>query len=146
MSDASKGSVSSEPITMSVGLLLLRVAAGAMMMVHGWSKLTGWSEMSVDFPDPMGVGHATSLALAIFGELVCAALLLPGVMTRLAAIPFSFTMIVAGFIVHGDDPWSRKELAMLYLATGIVIAIAGPGRLSVDALIAPKVKWGKWLL
>lgn len=134
-----------EPVTTSIGLLVLRVAAGAMMMVHGYAKLTGWSEMSEDFADPMGVGHATSLALAIFGELVCAALLLPGVMTRLAAIPFSFTMIVAGFIVHADDPWNRKELAMLYLATGIVIAIAGPGRLSVDAQIAPKVKWGKWL-
>ena len=135
-----------EPVTTSIGLLILRVAAGAMMMVHGYGKLTGWDEMSTDFPDPIGVGHATSLGLAIFGELVCSALLLPGLLTRFAAIPFSFTMIVAGFIVHGSDPWSRKELAMLYLVVGIVIAIVGPGRFSVDAQIAPNLKWGKWLV
>ena len=72
MGDTTK-TTSPEPTTISVALLLLRIAAGAMMMVHGWSKLSGYGEMSADFPDPLGVGHATSLALAIFGELVCAA-------------------------------------------------------------------------
>ncbi|MBX7194824.1 MAG: DoxX family protein [Sandaracinaceae bacterium] len=136
----------SEPTPISIALLLLRIAAGAMMMVHGGSKLSGWGEMSADFPDPLGVGHATSLALAIFGELVCAAALIPGVLTRLAAIPYTFTMVVAGVIVHAEDPWSRKELAMLYLVCGLVIAIAGPGRFSIDAQLAPKLKWGKYLV
>ncbi|MFO0708994.1 MAG: DoxX family protein [Sandaracinus sp.] len=136
----------SEPTPISIALLLLRIAAGAMMMVHGWSKLSGWGEMSADFPDPLGVGHATSLALAIFGELVCSAALIPGVLTRLAAIPYTFTMVVAGVIVHAEDPWSRKELAMLYLVCGLVIAIAGPGRFSIDAQLAPKLKWGKYLV
>jgi putative oxidoreductase len=137
---------SPEPTTISVALLLLRIAAGAMMMVHGWSKLSGYGEMSADFPDPLGVGHATSLALAIFGELVCAGALIPGVLTRLAAIPYTFTMIVAGLIVHADDPWGRKELAVLYLVCGVTLAIAGPGRFSVDAQLAPKLKWGKYLV
>ncbi len=137
---------SPEPTTISVALLLLRIAAGAMMMVHGWSKLSGYGEMSADFPDPLGVGHATSLALAIFGELVCAAALIPGVLTRLAAIPYTFTMVVAGLVVHADDPWGRKELAVLYLVCGLVLAIAGPGRFSVDAQLAPKLKWGKYLV
>ena len=145
MGDTTK-TTSPEPTTISVALLLLRVAAGAMMMVHGWSKLSGYGEMSADFPDPLGVGHATSLALAIFGELVCAAALIPGVLTRLAAIPYTFTMIVAGLVVHADDPWGRKELAVLYLVCGVVIALAGPGRFSVDAQLAPKLKWGKYLV
>jgi putative oxidoreductase len=145
MSEPTK-TTTSEPTTISVALLLLRVAAASMMMVHGWSKASGWSEMSVDFPDPLGVGHATSLALAIFGELVCAAALIPGVLTRLAAIPYTFTMIVAGLIVHADDPWGRKELAVLYLVCGVVIAVAGPGCFSVDAQLAPKLAWGKYLV
>ena len=134
-----------EPLPVSVALLLLRMAAGAMMMVHGWSKATGYAEMSADFADPLGVGPATSLALAIFGELVCAALLVPGVLTRLAAIPYTFTMIVAGLVVHAGDPWGRKELAVLYLVCGLVLAIAGPGRFSVDARLAPRLKWGRLL-
>ena len=145
MGDTTK-TTSREPTPISVGLLLLRVAAGAMMMVHGWSKLSGYGEMSSDFPDPLGVGHATSLTLAIFGELVCAAALIPGVLTRLAAVPYTFTMIVAGLVVHADDPWGRKELAVLYLVCGVVIALAGPGRFSVDAQLAPKLKWGKYLV
>lgn len=145
MGDTTK-TTSPEPTTISVALLLLRIAAGAMMMVHGWSKLSGYGEMSADFPDPLGVGHATSLALAIFGELVCAAALVPGVLTRLAALPYTFTMIVAGLVVHADDPWGRKELAVLYLVCGLVLAIAGPGRFSVDAQLAPKLKWGKYLV
>ena len=145
MGDTTK-TTSHEPTTISVALLLLRIAAGAMMMVHGWSKLSGYGEMSADFPDPLGVGHATSLTLAIFGELVCAAALVPGVLTRLAALPYTFTMIVAGLVVHADDPWGRKELAVLYLVCGLVLAIAGPGRFSVDAQLAPKLKWGKYLV
>jgi putative oxidoreductase len=144
MSEPTK-TTTSEP-TISVALLLLRVAAGAMMMVHGWSKASGYGEMSADFADPLGVGHATSLTLAIFGELVCAAALIPGVLTRLAAIPYTFTMIVAALVVHADDPWGRKELAVLYLVCGVVIALAGPGRFSVDAQLAPKLKWGKYLV
>ena len=111
-----------------------------MMMVHGWSKAESYGERAATFPDPLGVGHETSLALAIFGELVCAALLLPGLATRLAAIPYAFTMVVAGLIVHAGDPWERKELALLYLVVGVVILIAGPGRLSLDAVLAPKLR------
>jgi putative oxidoreductase len=135
-----------EPTTTSLALLLLRVAAGGMMMVHGCSKVSGWAERSADFADPLGVGSPTSLALAIFGELVCAALFIPGLFTRLAAIPYSFTMMVAGLVVHADDPWGRKELALLYLACGLVVAIAGPGRFSIDARLAPKLGWGKYLV
>lgn len=143
---ASAASLPPEPTTISVGLLVLRIAAGAMMMVHGYAKLAGYGEMSAEFPDPLGVGHATSLVLAIFGELVCGALLLPGLFTRLAAVPYAFTMVVAGLIVHADDPWNRKELAVLFLVVGVVIAITGPGRFSVDALLASKAKWGKYLV
>ncbi len=111
-----------------------------MMMVHGWSKAESYAERAATFSDPLGVGNETSLALAIFGELVCAALLLPGLATRLAAIPYAFTMVVAGLIVHAGDPWERKELALLYLVVGVVILIAGPGRLSLDAVLAPKLR------
>jgi len=49
-------------------------------------------------------------------------------------------MVVAGLVVHADDPWARKELALLYLLVGVVILVAGPGRLSLDALLAPRLR------
>lgn len=128
-----------EPWTTSAGLLALRVGGGLMMMSHGWSKLSRFGELSVDFSDPLGVGPSTSLALAIFGELVCAALLVPGLLTRLAAIPYAFTMVIAHFVVHAGDAWSRKELSAVYLLIGLVLLVAGPGRYSLDAWLAPRV-------
>jgi putative oxidoreductase len=110
------------------------------MMVHGWSKASRFDELAADFSDPLGVGPTASLVLAIFGELVCAALLVPGLATRLAAIPYAFTMVIACFVVHADDAWSRRELSAVYLVIGLVVLLLGPGPWSLDALLAPKLR------
>ncbi len=116
-----------------VGLLVLRVAVGAMMLFgHGIGKAAKLGADPIRFPDPLGVGAAMSLYLATFSELICAALLIIGLATRLAAVPFLITMLVAAFIFHGDDPWGKKEFALLYAVPALVLALTGPGRWSVD--------------
>ena len=117
---------------LDLGLLLLRLASGGLMMVHGAQKASQWSTMSEGFPDPFGVGHAASLALAIFAELFCALLVVLGAFTRLALVPLMTTMVVAAFIIHGADPWAKKELAIFYLSVYVALFFAGPGRYSVD--------------
>lgn len=52
--------------------------------------------------------------------------------TRLAALPLVFTMGIAAFVVHGSDPWAKKELAVLYGAVFLVLFFTGAGRFSVD--------------
>ena len=118
----------------STGLLLLRVAFGCFMLVHGWQKLSGFSELADKFPDPIGMGSSLSLVMAIGAEVGCSILLILGLGTRLAVIPLASTMIVALFIVHGADPWKVKELAAIYLAAYAVIFVTGPGRCSLDAM------------
>lgn len=108
------------------------------MLVHGIPKATGFAERAAGFPDPLGVGHEVSLVLAIFGEVVCSILMILGLGTRLAAIPFAFTMVVAGLIVHAGDDWDTKEKAVLFLVGGLTVALIGPGRLSLDHLIAKR--------
>ncbi|MDX1408063.1 MAG: DoxX family protein, partial [Saprospiraceae bacterium] len=66
---------------------------------------------------------------------ICAALLVAGLATRLAAIPLMITMAVAFFLVHADDPVLDREVAMLYLVVYAVIYLIGPGRFSLDQLI-----------
>jgi putative oxidoreductase len=73
-----------------------------------------------------------SLVSAIGSEVGCAALLVIGLGTRLAALPLAFTMGVAAFVVHGADPWAKKELAVLYGAVFLVFFFTGSGRFSVD--------------
>ena len=120
----------------SVGLLLLRLGFGLMMMLgHGLSKLTGFAEKSGEFPDPLGVGNSLSMALAIFAEIGCSILIVLGLATRVAAIPLIITMVVAVFVIHGSDPWPKKEFAMLYLVPFLTLVFTGAGRFSLDAAI-----------
>jgi putative oxidoreductase len=119
----------------SLGLLLLRIAAGGMMLVgHGWAKLVGFADIAPKFPDPLGLGSSTfSLGLAVFAEVFCAAAVIAGFATRLAAIPLVVTMLVAAFVVHADDPWAKKELALLYVVPFLTLVFTGPGKFSFDA-------------
>ena len=75
----------------------------------------------------------TTLALAVLSEFVCALLIMAGAWTRLACIPFVVTMLVAAFVVHGDDPFKKQELALLYGAGALALGLIGAGRFSVDA-------------
>jgi len=123
-----------------VGLLILRLFIGGMMaFAHGLPKLMSYGEKSGGFPDPLGVSSPVSLALAIFSELFCSLLIMAGVATRLASTQLIFTMIVAAFLVHGADPFSTKELALVYLIPFITLFLTGPGKFSVDHLIKTKL-------
>ncbi len=137
----------------SIGLLILRIGVGGYMLSHGWGKF----QMVLDgnyamFGDPIGIGPHASLILTAFAEFACAALVVVGLGTRLAAIPLVIAMGVAAFVAHGADPWSMetaairfmsgeseswgsKEPALLFLIPFLAIAFTGPGRYALDTLV-----------
>jgi len=119
-----------------LGLLVLRLGVGLMMFFsHGLGKLMGGLELAKKFPDPLGVGSQLSWFLAMGAETVCALLIVLGLMTRLASIPLAVTMLVAAFVVHGDDPFQKKEFALLYLVPFITLALSGAGKFSLDSVL-----------
>lgn len=123
------------PASTDAALLVLRIWLGAsMLLLHGWGKLIGWEKMSRGFADPLGIGNEASLALAIFGEVVCAAMLALGLFTRFAALSLSITMAVAFFLQHkmALKGAGSGELAFIFLAGFIAVLIAGPGRFALD--------------
>jgi putative oxidoreductase len=121
------------------GLLILRLWVGLMMaFAHGWGKLSTFSERASQFPDPLGVGSTLSLSLAVFAEFFCALAIALGFITRGAVIPVMTTMLVAAFVIHSDDPFGKKELALLCLAPLLTILFTGPGRYSVDRWLTRK--------
>lgn len=121
-----------------IALLILRVAFGGMMLVHGIPKLNSLFVTPISFPDPIGVGSGLSLVLALLGELVAPAFIIIGFKTKWAAIPALLTMFVAAFVVHADDPFEIKEKALLFFFAFLVILLLGAGKFSVDGYLSNK--------
>lgn len=123
--------------TLHFWLLILRVAVAGFMLTHGLPKLSKlMAGGEIQFADPFGLGQGASLGLTAFAEAICSFLIILGLATRLATIPLIIAMSVAAFIAHADDPFAKKEMALLYLLIFITLAILGPGKYSVDALIS----------
>lgn len=124
---------SNRPIATDLGLLFLRLASGGMMAYsHGWGKLQKMLGGDMNFADPIGMGEEASLVLTVFAEFVCGILVALGLFTRAALIPLIITMVVAVFIIHAEDPFSKQEFGLLYLVPYLTLFLAGPGKLSLD--------------
>lgn len=119
-------------------LLVLRVAIGAFMLVHGYQKLQ-WilAGGELKFGDPIGLGVPASLYLAVFAEFFCSILLILGLATRLAVIPLIITMLVAVFIVHAPDGFDKKEHGLHFLIVYLFLLVTGPGKYSIDRFVSP---------
>lgn len=118
--------------------LILRIIGGGFMLAHGYPKLIKLLNGNLQFADPIGLGVGPSLFLTVFAEFFCGLLLLLGLGTRLASIPLFITMFVAAFVVHGADPFAKKEKALIYLLVYLALFLFGSGKYSVDNLIKRK--------
>lgn len=124
---------------LSLLLLFSRLIFGAMFLTHGLQKLANFKALSDSFPSIMGMGSTLSLSLAIFAEVFCTLGFITGFLYRLSMIPMIFTMAVAVFVVHAHDPFSAKEMAVLYLVIFILMYIMGPGSIAADYFFVKKV-------
>ena len=127
--------------TLDYGLLLIRVVLGIVMVAHGSQKLftfghagvTGaMTQMGLPFP-------AVSAALIIAAEFGGGLLLIGGLLTRFAAAAIAFGMAVATVQVHLPNGFfapNGYEFTLMLAAAGLGIVLTGPGRFSIDALIA----------
>lgn len=120
----------------SLLLLAARIIFGLLFLMHGIQKWINFQELSSVFPDPIGLGSSVSLGLAIFAELACSMAFIFGILYRLALIPMIFTMIMAFFVIHGGDLLEVKELALVYMVVFIIMFISGPGKYSIDRMLA----------
>ncbi len=122
----------SKTLLANLGLALLRIGPSLMMLAHGYPKFRKLLAGNFEFADPLGIGEAPSLFLCVLGEFVAPLFIIVGYKTRYASIPALITMLVAAFIVHGADPFSNQEKALLYSVIFACIILLGPGKFSID--------------
>ncbi len=117
--------------------LLLRVALGALILLHGVSKLGAAPTSIIDLVSKAGFPGALGY-LVYIGEIVAPLLLIIGLWTRAAAAVIAINMAVAILLVHTGQFLSLTksggwalELQALYLLVALAIVLLGAGRWSV---------------
>ena len=117
----------------NIALLVLRVVfAGSMLYGHGLSKLNKLIEGDLGFANPIGIGEAPTLVLAVFAEFLAPIFIIIGYRTKFFSFFPAATMFVAAFIVHMGDPFGKIEKALLFLAVFVILMITGSGKYSID--------------
>lgn len=123
----------------NTGLLIIRVGLGAMMMVHGFPKLTGGPTLWEGLGNSMKLIHIDFLPvfwgfMAAVAEGIGGLFLLLGLFFRPTNMLLFFTMAIAA-LVHltnakeGIAEASHAiELGMVFLG----LILIGPGKYSVD--------------
>ena len=120
-------------------LFLLRVSLALLMITHGYPKFEKLlSGAEIKFYNFLYLGPKISFILCIIGEFFAPILVIVGYQTRLAASVSAFTMLVAAFGAHINDPLADKEHSLLFAIGFIYIFIAGAGKYSLSQLIYKK--------
>jgi len=118
-------------------LLLFRVTiALSMMHTHGLKKVLDFEAAVAHIPDPFGIGGEASVLIAIFANIVCTLLVIIGLATRLSALCILAVTLVGLFVVHANDPWTVKDIPLMYSTCFAFIAYVGAGRYAIDHLIS----------
>ena len=118
--------------SLNLGLLILRFGFSIGLMTHGYGKFLRVINGNFKFGDPLGIGATPSLILASFGEFIAPIFIIIGFKTKIFSFFPIATMLVAALIVHSDDPFAKKELALLYLFGFLIVFLMGPGKYSID--------------
>lgn len=119
------------------GKLILRVALGILILLHGIAKLKG----GVGFVSSQLTSHGLPPILAYgvyIGEVIAPALIIIGFFTRPAAWIVAVNMLFAFYLVHMGDlsaltkqgGW-QLELQGMFLAAAVAVGFLGAGGFSL---------------
>src|SRR5512141_2058244 len=106
----------------NLGLLALRAGVGLnMALLHGVERVRHYSDRVSSFPDPLHMGHRSSLLLPVAAEFVGVTLVTLGLAGRFGAFLLAFTLGVGLFTGDAGSTWRQRELTTLYLAGSLAI-------------------------
>lgn len=121
-----------------LGKLILRLAIGVLLLLHGIAKIRGgigW------MAGPLGaIGLPAFIGYGVYvGEVVAPLLAIVGKFTRLAGVVIAFNMLAAIFIAQRQNVAALNqgggwgiELEMLFLLGGVCLFFFGSGRFAIS--------------
>ena len=123
----------------STGKLILRLALGLMLIMHGIHKLMG----GIDYLDGMlaNAGLPAFLKYGVYiGEVLAPLAVIAGYYARVGAWVIAVNMLFAIALVGAQDMFTLSpktgglalELEYFYLFSAIALALIGPGRYAVN--------------
>lgn len=124
-------------MTDDLGKLIMRLALGVLVLLHGIAKITGGiggiSGMVASAGMPEFLAYGVYL-----GEVVGPVLLIIGLYARIGALLIAVNMLFAIGLAHlhqlsllSDTGGWQLELQGMFLFTAIALFLTGPGRLSI---------------
>ncbi|GAA4686302.1 DoxX family protein [Phytohabitans rumicis] len=120
---------------------LFRLVLGLLFAIHGAASLFGVFGGSRGSGAAIAVGTWPGWWAALI-QFTGGVLVLAGLSTRIAAIVCSGSMAYAYFVVHQPDALlplnNGGELAALFCWSFLLIAVLGPGKWSVDGVLAQR--------
>jgi len=124
-----------------------RLTLGVLFMSTGWGKVHSLAKVTAFFTDLGIPAPGLNAHVVSFVELIGGALLCVGLASRFAAVPLMVSMLVAILTAQREQVHGLPDLFGLvewtYFALLLWVALAGPGKLSLDHLLfGPKAKNG----
>ena len=121
-----------------LGKLVLRLALGLLILLHGIGKLRGGLDQITGLVTAHGLPGFIAYGVLV-GEVLAPLMVLAGFFARIGGALIAFNMLVAFALVHlgqfgqlNEQGGWALELQGMYLAAAIAIALLGPGRYSVN--------------
>ncbi len=125
-----------------VPLLVARIAMAGEFVPSGWGKLHNLAKLTAYFATLGIPAPAANAAASATTELVGGVLLLAGLGTRFAAAALTVVMTVAILTARIQDAHTIGDFFYLpepsYIVIFLVLVFAGPGKASVDQMIADR--------
>ncbi len=132
-------------LTSDLAYLLVRVAVGGFVFLHGWTKFTGMNHAALTgYMGKLGLEPAGFFAYyLVFNETIVALLVVVGLFTQLAALSLVVEFVVLLVLVHVPRGWGMAvngvEFPLFWLLMLIVILLRGGGPWSLDRKIGKEI-------
>lgn len=129
-----------EPCAQSAVLLFLRIMIGWTFFLTGRGKIANF-DRTTNFFESLHIPAPAFHAGLVGGlEMVGGLLLVAGLCTRLISVPLLFSMVVAYLTADREAFASISDFTdaapFIYLCVTMVTLVFGPGKFSLDAVIA----------